>query len=122
MDRPENPECTHLDEIDLAVAPSGPGCRECLISGGRWMHLRRCLICGHIGCCDNSPNRHATMHFHETGHPVIQSYEPREDWVYCYADDAFMEAEEFGDSPSHPPGWSPGPPREWRRRQGLAPG
>ena len=110
-------ECTHLDEIDLAVEPSGPGCVECLAGGGRWMHLRRCLTCGHIGCCDDSPNRHATAHAHETGHQLIQSYEPGEDWVYCYADDLFIEGPEFEDSPSHPRGWSPGPPRDWRRRQ-----
>ncbi len=110
-----NDTCTHLDAIDLAVEPSGPGCQECLAGGGRWMHLRRCLTCGHIGCSDNSPNRHATAHAHETGHPVIQSYEPGEDWVYCYPDDAFMEAPEFAGSTSHPPGWSPGPPRDWRR-------
>ncbi len=109
--------CTHLDDIDPAVEPSGPGCQECLATGGHWMHLRRCLTCGHIGCCDNSPNKHATAHVHEMGHPVIQSYEPGEDWVYCYEDDVYLEGPEFADSPSHPPGWSPGPPREIRQQQ-----
>ncbi len=108
-------DCTHIDQVDLAVEPSGPGCRECLAGGGHWLHLRRCLTCGHIGCCDDSPNRHASAHVHDTGHPVIQSYEPGEDWVYCYEDDAFLESPAFEGSPSHPPGWSPGPPRDWRR-------
>jgi uncharacterized UBP type Zn finger protein len=108
--------CTHIDDIDPKVEAGGPGCQECLAGGGRWLHLRRCLTCGHIGCCDNSPNRHASAHVHETGHPVIQSYEPGEDWVYCYEDDAYLEGPEFDGSPSHPPGWSPGPPRDLRRR------
>jgi hypothetical protein len=108
--------CDHIAGATLDAEPSGPGCAECLASGGHWVHLRRCLACGHIGCCDNSPSRHATAHAHETGHPVIRSYEPREDWVYCYPDDLAVEAPEFEHSPSHPPGWSPGPPRDWRQR------
>jgi uncharacterized UBP type Zn finger protein len=59
--------------------------------GGRWLHLRLCESCGHVGCCDSSPNRHATKHFRETGHPVVRSFEPGEDWGYCYADDMFYE-------------------------------
>ena len=65
--------CTHLDEI-LPVAPSGPGCVECMATGGRWVHLRRCTECGHVGCCDQSPGKHATAHFGSTQHPIIQSY------------------------------------------------
>jgi len=70
--------------------------------GGVWVHLRRCTQCGHIGCCDNSPNKHATAHFHETEHPIVQSYEPGEDWYYCYVDDLAFERSEEGPSPSHP--------------------
>ena len=101
--------CSHVDQI-RTVAPSGPGCVECMASGGRWVHLRRCTICGHIGCCDNSPNRHATKHAHDTGHPIIQSYQPGEDWLWCYVDEVMFEIPTMKKSPSHPPGWSPGPP------------
>ena len=101
--------CSHVDQI-RTVAPSGPGCVECMASGGQWVHLRRCTICGHIGCCDNSPNRHATKHAHDTGHPIIQSYEPGEDWLWCYVDEVMFEIPTMTKSPSHPPGWSPGPP------------
>ena len=59
--------------------------------GGRWVHLRRCTECGHVGCCDQSPNKHATAHFHETEHPLIQSFEPGEDWYFCYVDDFVFE-------------------------------
>jgi len=79
--------CTHLDQIG-AVSPSAEGCEDCLKIGGNWVYLRICLTCGHVGCCDNSPNRHATKHFHATGHPVIQSFEPGEDWRWCYIDQA----------------------------------
>ena len=101
--------CSHLDLI-ADVPPSGPGCVECMASGGRWVHLRRCTECGHIGCCDSSPNTHATKHSLATGHPIVQSYEPGEDWYWCYVDEAAFELEGGADSPSHPPGWSPGPP------------
>jgi len=79
--------CTHLDGME-DVTPRGTGCEECLAMGASWVHLRMCMTCGHIGCCDSSPNRHATAHFHATSHPVVQSYEPGEDWWYCYLDDA----------------------------------
>ncbi len=82
--------CTHLDQI-ADVTPSSQGCEDCLRIGGRWVHLRMCEICGHVGCCDNSPNRHATAHFHGTGHPIIQSYEPGEDWLWCYVDELAFE-------------------------------
>lgn len=107
-------ECRHLDQIVLGVEPSGDGCKECMETGGRWMHLRRCTVCGHVGCCDSSPGRHATKHALETGHAIMQSYEPGEDWLYCTEDDLLFEVEEMAGSPSHPPGWSPGPPREAR--------
>ena len=71
-------------EIDPNVHPSGEGCVECLAAGGWWFHLRRCAQCGHIGCCDSSPSQHATKHFHATGHPIIASFEPGEEWMYDY--------------------------------------
>jgi uncharacterized UBP type Zn finger protein len=83
--------CTHLDTI-RDVTPSAPGCEECLKIGSPWVHLRLCLACGHVGCCDNSPNRHATKHFHATAHPLIQSLEPGEDWAWCYVDEVAFEA------------------------------
>ena len=73
--------------IDPEVAPSGPGCVECEASGGWWVHLRRCAQCGHVGCCDSSPAQHATAHFEATGHPVMQSFEPGEDWYWCFEDE-----------------------------------
>jgi len=82
--------CTHLETV-ADVSPSSEGCEDCLRIGGRWVHLRMCQACGHIGCCDNSPNRHATKHAKSTTHPVIASAEPGERWLYCYPDDAFAE-------------------------------
>jgi thioredoxin reductase (NADPH) len=85
--------CAHLTAAAnrTAAKPSGHGCEECLAMHGVWVHLRLCLHCGHVGCCDNSPNRHATKHFHATKHPVIRSYEPGEGWGYCYPDELFLE-------------------------------
>jgi uncharacterized UBP type Zn finger protein len=83
-------ECVHITEI-REVVPSAEGCEECLRNGGRWVHLRICRICGHVGCCDNSPGKHATGHFHETGHPIMQSFEPGEDWMWCYVDRVFIQ-------------------------------
>ncbi|MGC9963045.1 MAG: UBP-type zinc finger domain-containing protein [Acidimicrobiales bacterium] len=92
--------CTHLEEIRTTDA-SGNGCVECLATGGSWLHLRRCTSCAHVGCCDNSPGRHATAHFHATGHPLIQSFEPGEDWYWCYVDELAFERDGEGSSPSH---------------------
>ena len=84
--------CTHLDTVEYRDVPEDiPGCEDCLRIGGWWVHLRLCTTCGHIACCDNSPNRHATRHAQATGHPVIASAEPGERWLYCYPDDAFAE-------------------------------
>jgi len=84
--------CTHLDTIKVTDLPAHiAGCEDCLKIGGRWVHLRMCEECGHIGCCDNSPNRHATAHFHGTGHPIIRSAEPGEDWSWCYVDEIVFE-------------------------------
>jgi uncharacterized UBP type Zn finger protein len=83
--------CTHLDQIQIIDLPDRiDGCEECLKIGGQWVHLRECMVCGKIGCCDNSPNRHATAHFEETGHPLIRSAEPGEDWSWCYIDEAML--------------------------------
>ena len=84
--------CTHLGALpEPAPAARTPGgCEECLASGGRWVHLRLCLDCGHVGCCDSSPGRHATGHHHDTGHPVVASYEPGEHWRWCYADEIIV--------------------------------
>jgi uncharacterized UBP type Zn finger protein len=69
------------------------GCQECLAMGARWVHLRVCLACDHVGCCDSSPNRHATAHYRSTRHPLITSGEAGETWAYCYSDDQFLSAE-----------------------------
>jgi hypothetical protein len=80
--------CSHLDTIRVPELPESiAGCEDCLAIGGRWVHLRMCQSCGHIGCCDSSPNRHASAHAGESGHPVIRSAERGEDWSYCYLDD-----------------------------------
>ncbi|MDB6090752.1 MAG: Zn-finger-containing protein [Gammaproteobacteria bacterium] len=73
----------HLKEI-RDVTPHSNGCEDCLRIGAQWVHLRLCLTCGHVGCCDSSPNRHATAHFHRSRHPIIQSLEPGEEWRWCY--------------------------------------
>ena len=82
--------CKHLAEI-RDVSPSADGCEDCLKIGGTWVHLRLCMSCGHVGCCDNSPNRHATKHYNSIKHPIIRSFESGEDWGYCYPDDLFYE-------------------------------
>ena len=83
--------CAHL-KVDSIPAPKTPdGCEECLESGSRWVHLRLCLECGHVGCCDSSPNRHARVHAEGIGHPAVQSFQPGEDWGYCFPDDVFVE-------------------------------
>jgi uncharacterized UBP type Zn finger protein len=87
--------CSHLWAIQ-PVQPSAPGCEECLRIGAPWVHLRMCLSCGHVGCCDQSPYRHATKHFRATGHPLIRSLEPGEDWMWCYVDEVFMELPPVG--------------------------
>jgi uncharacterized UBP type Zn finger protein len=83
--------CTHLAEV-RDVEPRTPnGCEECLRIGSGWVHLRLCLTCGHVGCCDQSPNKHATKHFHATRHPLMRSFEPEEDWGWCYVDELYVE-------------------------------
>jgi uncharacterized UBP type Zn finger protein len=83
--------CGHLNLI-RPVAPRTPeGCEECLKLGMEWVHLRLCMTCGHVGCCDNSIGKHATAHFHSSGHPIIKSFEPGEDWAWCYVDELMIE-------------------------------
>lgn len=81
--------CTHLDQIQ-DVSQNTDGCEECLKIGQQWVSLRMCLTCGHVGCCDSSPGKHATAHFHETHHPVIQSVEPGQGWRWCYIDEVMV--------------------------------
>jgi uncharacterized UBP type Zn finger protein len=90
--------CSHLPP-EPRPAPRAQGCEECLASGGWWVHLRLCLTCGHVGCCDSSPSKHATKHFHQTRHPVIQSLERGENWGWCYLDQE--ELEELPTVPFH---------------------
>lgn len=79
-------ECTHLDQIKVTRTDKHV-CEDCAKTGEPWVHLRLCLECGHVGCCDSSKNKHATKHFHHTKHPLIRSIEPRESWVWCYLDE-----------------------------------
>jgi len=88
--------CNHLRKLtgprSEPVLPRTEGCEECLAAGTPWVHLRLCMACGHVGCCDDSPRRHATRHHRDTGHPVIKSFEPGEDWAWCYADDEMIQS------------------------------
>jgi hypothetical protein len=78
--------CAHLDQIQDVAPSTTEGCEDCLRTGGRWVHLRECLECGHVGCCDSSPNKHATAHWNETHHAIMASFEPGESWAWCFAD------------------------------------
>jgi len=85
-----DPECSHIASV-VVVEPTSDVCDECVALGDDWVHLRACLSCGHVGCCDASKNKHATRHWRKTSHPLIQSIEPGEDWLYCYADHLLIE-------------------------------
>ncbi|MEU9032438.1 UBP-type zinc finger domain-containing protein [Streptomyces sp. NPDC048383] len=108
-----------IEGIDPSVPPTGPGCADCDEAGGWWFHLRRCAQCGHVGCCDSSPGQHATAHWKSSGHPLVQSFEPGEEWFWNYATDAMFESgpelKPPGGHPSDQP--SPGPadrvPQDW---------
>jgi len=119
---PTNADLTSADpNIDPAVPPSGTGCVECEQSGSWWLHLRRCAKCGHIGCCDDSLNRHATAHFHATGHEVMQSFEPGEGWFWDYTTEDYIDGPRLAAPDSHPLSQSvPGPadrvPRDWQEQ------
>ena len=107
-----------VEGINPAVPPSGTGCVECLADGGWWFHLRRCAECGHIGCCDSSPQRHATGHFHSTKHPIIASFEPGETWFYNYETEETLRGPHLADPRWHPADQPvPGPrgkvPADW---------
>ncbi len=84
------PVCTHGEQV-RQVQPSGAGCQECLETGDTWVHLRLCLTCGHVGCCNQSPNQHALKHFQATRHPIVQSFEPGEDWRWCWVDETYLD-------------------------------
>ena len=84
--------CSHLDQVKL-LAPEHDvtGCPQCMAMGDSWVHLRMCQTCGQIGCCDSSPNRHATAHYEESGHPIVRSVEPGDDWSWCYEDELMLQ-------------------------------
>ena len=88
--------CDHLDHVRVERPETVAGCEECLATGGTWLHLRVCRTCGKVGCCDSSPNRHASAHGRESGHPLITSVEPGENWTYCFADDVAFVLEGDG--------------------------
>ena len=83
--------CIHFRQITEVEPHTNAGCEDCLRIGGTWVHLRLCMACGHVGCCDSSSNRHATRHNHASGHPVVASFEPGEAWMYCYPDNLMVE-------------------------------
>jgi uncharacterized UBP type Zn finger protein len=98
------PSCTHLDHIHVMQLPDAvDGCEDCLASGSKWLHLRICLECGHVGCCDDSPNRHATAHATETEHPIMRSIEPGEDWAWCFVDELAMRIPQIQGETRIPP-------------------
>jgi hypothetical protein len=111
----------HGTGIDPSARPSGEGCAECIAAQGWWFHLRRCAQCGHIGCCDSSPSRHASAHARETDHPVIASFEPGEAWFYDYRTEDFVDGPDLAGPRWHPQDQPvPGPhghvPRDWREQ------
>lgn len=81
-------KCNHTDQVTVVTQPSERVCPECVALGDNWVHLRICMSCGHVGCCDSSKNKHATKHYQATGHPIIKSFEPGESWAWCYEDEA----------------------------------
>jgi uncharacterized UBP type Zn finger protein len=109
-----------VEGIDTSVAPSGTGCVECDAAGGWWVHLRRCALCGHVGCCDSSPAQHASRHAADTGHPVVQSFEPGESWFWNYATDQVFQGPELTAPQHHPleqtiPGPADRVPQDWQK-------
>jgi CPA1 family monovalent cation:H+ antiporter len=88
---PATRPCAHIETIAEVTPSTTEGCEDCLREGTRWVHLRECLVCGHVGCCDNSPRRHATAHWHGTAHAIVRSIEPGEEWAWCYPDELFLE-------------------------------
>lgn len=96
-----NEPCQHAEGADPTPQPSANGCEDCLKTGDSWVHLRVCLACGHVGCCDSSPNKHATAHWHATQHPLIRSFEPGEDWWWCYPDEFAFQVPGAPSAPSY---------------------
>jgi hypothetical protein len=106
--------------IDPTVAPSGPGCIDCDAAGGWWVHLRRCAGCGHVGCCDSSPSQHARQHAAASGHPIVRSFEPGENWFWNFATDSYADGPRLADPEHHPvdqpvPGPAGRVPADWRQ-------
>ena len=112
---------TDVPGVDPTAAPSGTGCAECETVGGWWFHLRRCAQCGHIGCCDSSPSQHASKHAADSGHPVIRSFEPGEEWFWSYPSREFYDSGPTLAPPQHHPVSQPVPgpagrvPADWQR-------
>ena len=93
--------CEHIALVN-EVEPSANGCEDCLRTGDSWVHLRICMSCGHVGCCDSSPNRHATAHWHgNPGHPIVRSFEPGEDWWWCHPDELLFDVPGAAPAPSY---------------------
>jgi hypothetical protein len=110
---------SETDGINPAAEPSGTGCAECMAMGRWWFHLRRCAECGHIGCCDTSPNQHATKHYTATGHPIITSFEPGEHWFYDYRTEEAFAGPKLPAPHAHPedqpvPGPAGAVPANWQ--------
>lgn len=113
----------NIPGVDPQAVPSGPGCVDCDAAGGWWFHLRRCAQCGHIGCCDSSPSQHASRHAAQSGHPIVQSFEPGEDWFWDYATEQYAAGPRLLDPQSHPqdqpvPGPAARVPADWELRLG----
>jgi hypothetical protein len=112
---------TEMQGVDPTVPPSGAGCAECDPAGGWWFHLRRCVDCGHVGCCDSSPEQHATAHARASGHDLIRSFEPGEGWFYRFSDQAFFDSGPALAPPEHHPLEQPAPgpagrvPSDWQQ-------
>jgi hypothetical protein len=109
------------DPIDPTVSPSGTGCADCEAAGGWWVHLRRCAQCGHVGCCDSSPEQHASKHAATTGHPIVQSFEPGENWFWDYESNDYYSGPQLADPQSRPldqpvPGPAGRVPADWRSK------
>ncbi|HEY2043594.1 MAG TPA: UBP-type zinc finger domain-containing protein [Jatrophihabitans sp.] len=105
--------------INASAAPSGPGCVECTEQDGWWLHLRRCAACGHIGCCDSSPSQHASKHYEQTGHSIMQSFEPGEDWFWDFSTEQAYVGPMLPEPTHHPldqtvPGPAERVPADWR--------
>ena len=111
---------TDAGSIQPTIPPSGTGCVECLAAGGWWFHLRRCARCGHVGCCDSSPSQHASKHAHTSQHPIVQSFEPGEDWFWDYSTNEYADGPALAAPTDHPldqpvPGPQGRVPPDWQR-------